>query len=553
MPDQTTKQDGQTQEGSGQDGQSGNDLVQRAFVLGWHLTELYHFDRVRADPEVRPSATREPRPSVNRPRTTSESTTHPEQLTNLTAVEAADALLRDSLPGLGSLGADERRAILLRQVRQDLKQPGTWTATPDGPNEAELDARIAATATVTDPDVFRAEIAQVHEILLSGLTVADFRLGKSYGLGRALAETAIIPCTIASRQSLPEGCTAKEAGDAFKKALELQFEGGIVFTLQSWLLDLRDSFSQFAADAVANTIGGWALWMIRPTIGETDPVEWDNEDAVERVEQSLRRQGDVWRGLLSGEKEPKNIAGASYYFAAMASVVREIAGLAVRFLGTTIGLLLFLVVAVALLALYISSTAKNGSNSGMLASVIALLSALGITTGSVGAAVKQGWSKAEQPMWDAEVGAAVTNAAWHNPAALASVEMQRLLLTIGAKPNLETETLARHPSLTLLRNIPVGRIGMVLIVLSTIVALFEADAGHLNRDAAFFLPALCVVGFLAAIDAWDLLIGLAAKQTAPFLALPERVQLPEWVNPVAVWLTPGLVIAGLLAGHFFWH
>lgn len=537
----------------GQDGQSGNDLAQQAFVLGWHLTELYHFDRVRADPELQATASGRPRPATRRPRTTSDPGGAAENASNQTAVEVAEAVLRDSLPGLGNLGASERQSILLRQVRQDLKQPGMWTATPDGPTEADLDARIAATASASDSDAFRLEIAQIHEVLLSGLTVSDFRLGKSYGLGQALAETAILPCTVASRQSLPKACTSKEAGDAFKMALERQFDGGRVFTMQSWLLDLRDSFSQYGADAVANTLGGWALWTVRPTIGESEPVDWASEEAVERVEESLRRQGDVWRGLLSGEKDPKNIAGASYYFAAVASVVRQIAGLAVRFLGTTIGLLLFLVVAVTLVALYFASTAKNGNSTGVLASVIALLSALGITTGSVGAAVKQSWSKAEQPLWNAEVASAVANAAWHNPAALASLEMQRLLLTIGAKPTVETETLARHPALTVLRNLPVGRVGIVLIVVSTAVALFAADAGHLQRDAAYFLPALCVVGFLAAIDGWDLLIGLAAKQSAPFLALPERIQLPAWVNPVALWLTPVVLIASLVAGHFFWH
>ena len=183
----------------------------------------------------------------------------------------------------------------------------------------------------------------------------------------------------------------------------------------------------------------------------------------------------------------------------------------------------------------------------------ALLTTLGVTTGSAGAAVQKAWAKAEGPLWDSEVSAAIANAAWQNPAPMGSVEAIQLLLAVGEKPNARTETLARHPNLVVVRNIPVGRIGVILAVVTTAISVFEADANHLNRDASFFLPPLFLVAFLVLIDGWDILISLATKQTAPYLALPDRIALPEWIMPVAQVLAPVFLLTGLLAGHFFWH
>ena len=501
-------------------------LVQMAFALGWHVAELYHFDKVGVDGGTRVEGVEGTPPRGAQPR-----------------------IVDDVLPGIGSLDPEQRRELLVRQVRHDI--PPVWSDTPGGLSAAELDARIQGAAAATDVASFRAQVRQVHEALLSGLTVADFRLGKSYGIARALAESTIIPCFAAAGRGLAEDPPTGDHADAFHAALLTAFDGGRIFTIQAWLHDMRDCFPAYAADAVATTLGGWGLWIVRPTIGKRQPVAWKNQHARERVERALRRQGDVWRGLLSGEKDPVNMLGADYYFAAMASLVRRISGLAAQFLGTGIGLLLFLILMVAAIALYLSETAR--STTGVLASVVTLLGSLGITAGSAWATVKKTLSQAEAPLWHAEVSAAVAHAAWKNPAPLGSIEAIQLLLAVGQRPDPESETRARHPGLTALRNLPAGRLGVILIVASTAIGVFAADAGRIQRDAAYFVPAFSIVAFLALIDGWDLLIGLAARQAAPFLALPERIELPPWLSPLAQVLAPLLLITGLLAGHFFWH
>ena len=541
--------------------------VQNAFKLGWHVAELFHFAMVSteapsqaagaegvvaATPTHTPAQLPTDGGGAAAPATEATASAPNAPLPATNVDQAVAALLDDCLRGIGSLGADKRKAILIRQVREDVHN--TWTPTRGAASAADLDRWIQQAGAETEPGQFKPLVRQIHEALLSGLTVADYRLGKSYGLGRALAEIAIVPGSIESDNAVTSGLPKTDVGKVFEKTVKDLFEGEQIMKHQSWLLDMRDWFSPHAADAVSTTLGGWALWAIRPTMADHGPdreVDWDNPLARAQVERALRRQGDVWRGLLSGEKDGVNMAGADFYFAAMASVVKRIARLAFGFLGTTLGLFLFLIVLVAATALYFAAHSNN--QTGVLAGVIALLGSLGITTGTAGATVKQGWSKVEGPLWEWEISGAVANAAWHNPARLGSIEAIQLLLALGNKPDPETETRARHPSLTVLRNIPVGRIGIVLIVASITIGLFAADAGTLQTDAAFFLPPLCIVAFLALIDGWDLLIGLAARQSAPFLALPERISLPPWVLPLGEYLAPILLLTGILAGHFFWH
>ncbi len=488
------------------DGKCNQELVERAFALGWHVCELYHFEAVASI-------------SLSRGK-------H----------------IVPTLPGIGSLGIPQRKGILIRQVRNDI--PAVWSQTLEGPSADQLNVMVD-TIENADPGAFAAAVEVLHEALLGGLTVANFRLGKAYGLGRALADTAIIPQSVAPLA--PGGSSAK-----FRNAIEAEFEAGRVFTLRSWLHDLRDCFAAYAADAVATTLGGWSIWMIRPTLGGSSEIRWSDDDSG-RLDQALRRQGDVWRGLLSGEKDPQSMLRADYYFAAMASVVRKVAGLAWEFIGTGIGFFLVVIVIITALALYFEATSRN--TTGVLAAVIGLLSSLGVTSGSAWGAVQKAFDKAETPLWEAEVGAAVAQATWHNPAPLGSIEEIQLMLNLGSKPDLETWTRVRHPALTALRNFPVGRIGLLLIIVALVVAVFGANAARIETDAAFFLPALCVVGLLAVIDAWDLLIASAARQTAPYLALPERIELPAWIleSPIAQYLPPAALILGLLAGHLFWH
>lgn len=559
--------------------------VQRAFALGWHMAELYSFNTVevvaagRQDQggahalvvaeslSVGEAAAPRAAPAASAPETTPP---RPAQAAKALAAELRRQTLVDldhSLPGLSGLGNADHLEMLVRQVKHDL--PDLWEGV-DKPKLAVLFKEIDA-ARRERGDAFRKKVRAIHDEILEALTVVNFRFGKSYGLGRALAETVILPPSLASAKGVaavedkaaatpgkPLTAAEKERhrneaeGVVLHTALAKQFGDERVFTIQAWLLDLRDVFPDHAADAVSTTLGGWGFWMVRPSVGESEDVNWNEADDRSRITHALRRQGDMWRGLLSGEKVPKNIAGADYYFKAMAAVVRRVSGLALQFLGTTIGLLLFLAVVIAGLALYFSAKSNNNPT-GVLAAVVGLLSALGVTTGSIGASIKSAWSKAEDPLWQMEVSAAVAEASWQNTAPLGSVQQLQLLMAIGGVADREMETRVRHPNLYFLRQIPVGRLGVVLMVVSTVVAIFAVGAASLRAEASFFVPPLIIVGFLILIAGWDLLVGLASRQKAPYLCLPESLHMPAVVEPVTQWLAPLFLFIGILAAHFFWH
>jgi hypothetical protein len=500
-------------------------IVQKAFSLGWHVTELYNYDKLS---RTLPNPTSGParRVPVGQPPL--------------------------SLPSMGDLKPADRRHILIRQIQLDLG--GVWSPEASPPRLEDLRATLTELDKVTDWDDYRARIEKLHEDLLAGLTVSGFRLGKAYGLGRALAETCILPAAaeqMAPKHGAPTDATlaVPRSGQAFRQQLEHELASGRVATVQGWVYDLRDCFPKYAADATARTLAGWAVWMVRPSV-DGDAVRWSNDRTRERIQQHLRRQGDVWRGMLSGEKDPVNMLDSDAYFNAIRSMLARVAKLALRFLGSGLGLLLLLLLIVTSVALYFALF--GGRSSTATPAVIAFLGSIGITAGSAWAAVQKALAKAEEPLWSAEVSAAVAEAAWHNPAPLASIEELDLLIVLTT-PDDGVETRLRHPRLTALRKLPVGGLGIVLIVTGTAITIGAVWAGRLQLDAAFFIPPLIIVGFLAAIDAWDLLIGLAARRTAPYLALPDRITLPDWLAPVGQGLAPILFVGGLLAGHFFWH
>ena len=125
------------------------------------------------------------------------------------------------------------------------------------PDVASLRTELAA---ATDAAARREVIRRLHFELGAVLGAADFRLGKAYGLGRAIADTCRNP---ASAEEL-----RRELGDAR------------VATLVSWLDDLASAFPPHAGHAVRQSLRAWHVWAAdeaRPIDAATWPL--------------LRRQG----------------------------------------------------------------------------------------------------------------------------------------------------------------------------------------------------------------------------------------------------------------------
>lgn len=139
---------------------SGEARVCAAVALGWQMAKLYHSPVPRGLAE-------DPRRADRLPGFSGFSAaTHTKWLSEQVTVTA------------GSLVADPPLALIraLDDVAGRLRTPGL------------------------EPDGTLGAVFNLHCRLLEALTVTDFRLGKAYGLGRTLAETALVPAAAAAEK-----------------------------------------------------------------------------------------------------------------------------------------------------------------------------------------------------------------------------------------------------------------------------------------------------------------------------------------------------------------
>jgi len=315
--------------------------VPQAFALGWQMAELYN----------------SPVPPANTPS------------------PAAPDPLPTHLPGLSHL-----RDITIVKLHLDQVDAGVTNILGHSLNEVTA----ARDALANDRDQFRARIFDLHTALLTALTVDDFRLGKAYGLGRALAETALLP--MASDQDRPA---------VFKEKFGLHRLGNIF----RWLADLKTPLPDHAAYAVSKTLHEWAEW-----VAKAEPERLDTS-----INPFLRRQSEQWRSLLSGERLAVDLLTANDYVEAGKELSSR--------LGHTIGAYIShywkIIVSVLLVILVIvggivAATIASGNSKWLWAGLTAVVGAIGGWKG-VTATLGKAMKVVEPPLWESELDAAIGN------------------------------------------------------------------------------------------------------------------------------------------------
>jgi hypothetical protein len=376
------------------------DSVISAFVLGWHTAELFHANVPRSRQHRQASL--------------------------------------DKLAGIGELDPISQAGLLLAQVQADVRR--IWRLDdsshppPDpGPVQSLLEAEVR------QPGQLRAAVADLHRQLLVALTAADFRLGKAYGLGRALAETALLP-------------DAKNP-----QTFQRLFARYRLANLLGWLADLKSVFPPHAAEAVRGSLQAWAAWTQAPTLypandakrrtadAEVDgqaaglaptstraaptparrrtisgawlsrhprepqgrPVDWGSAADRESVTRALHRQGQLWRAILSGEKDGVDLLTADDYVWAADQLLghlrRLTLGLLRRFWITTTAVAPILVAAiVTVLAVRTVSTT--------VAALLTAAGTIGLTWKGAASGLGRVLAQAQRPLWDSELDVAVANA-----------------------------------------------------------------------------------------------------------------------------------------------
>jgi hypothetical protein len=319
-----------------------------AFALGWQVAELYR-DPHHERPDTRP--------------------------------------LPEFLPGTGSLTESQRTDLGIRQIEAGLHRLSARidVAGLSAPQVAPLrDAFAGAADPATGKPVdLRTCVLALHRETLETLSAADFRLGKAYGLGHAIAETRDVP-------------------DA--RSLASRFDHWRIRQLDTWLADLDTALPAHASGSVRRSLARWAEWAADPRL-DGDPLDWQRD--LRPLRQALDRQTQLWRALLSGEKAGVDMLKAKDYLAAIHEMLSRAAELAwgvVKQLWFLLALIAALIVAAVVLL------ATTDTASGNIAAIATLAGALGLTWQGVGQAIWRAASRVERPLWGAALNIAIYEA-----------------------------------------------------------------------------------------------------------------------------------------------
>jgi hypothetical protein len=285
----------------------------------------------------------------------------------------------DRLPGRSGFSAATQSKWLGEQIGA--------TAADLLPHQPQaLEDALAALFTNLDKedrnrDATREAIFVLHCRLLEALSAANFRLGKAYGLGRALAETALVPC----------GAADVETEGKFRELLGT----GRVNTIKNWLTELKSMLPDHTAYAVSRGLDDWCGWAAGPRTAS----EWQN------AKTEMRIQGYIWRQLLTGEKAGKDMLSASGYLAVGWQIAKR-----TRWLFLAMALIAISVVLAAGFLPGLSPAARLAASLAWVAATLAAgMKAAGPLLGSAieGA---EGW------LWQTELDESVAAAAIRVPA-----------------------------------------------------------------------------------------------------------------------------------------
>jgi hypothetical protein len=294
---------------------------------------------------------------------------------------AAEPELAQDLPGLSGLPAAQLVKLGLGQADVALSRLRGFLGDAQLPTTDGVRA-----ATQADPpvrDAIRKAILDLHIALLIQLTAADYRLGKAYGLGRALADT----CSTAHGDETERG-----------RALRDHLEPHRVLVMTAWLDDLKTVLPDHACQSVADSLERWARWAETADLATLDPR------AVNDTTRVLHWCGQRWRAVLSGEKDARDVLTTSdYVSAARGTLVR--AGSIARSLARQ--LLGPLAAAAVLIVVGIWLIIANHSTAQVLAGLGTVAGGLGITWRSAAGALGHFSLDLARPLWESEIDHAV--------------------------------------------------------------------------------------------------------------------------------------------------
>ena len=296
---------------------------------------------------------------------------------------AAEPRLERDLPGLSGLPAAQLVRLGLGQADVALSRLKAFLGHAQLPTTDTV--RTATEKHPPDGDAIRKAILDLHVALLIQLTAADYRLGKAYGLGRALADTC-----------------ASAHGDETerRRALEHHLEHHRALVMTAWLDDLKTVLPAHASQGVADSLERWTLWAQTAGLAALDPK------AVNDTTRVLHRCGQRWRAILSGEKDARDLLTTSDYVSAARGTLARVGAIARSLAWQLRGPL---AVAAVLIGVGIWLIVANNGTAQVLAGLGTIAGGLGITWRSAASALGHLSLDLARPLWEAQIDLAVAN------------------------------------------------------------------------------------------------------------------------------------------------
>jgi hypothetical protein len=292
---------------------------------------------------------------------------------------ACDPGRGDHLPGRSEFPGASQSVWLGEQIQSQVQQ--LMASPPQVLIEALADALAALTNRDRSRDATLDAVFTLHCRLLESLTVSDVLLGKAYGLGRAIAETSLLPAN---------AITDEHRAAQFRA----MFEAGRLITIKDWLADLKTLLPSHTAYAVSRSLHDWQRWVA----AAPDTADWAAARSAVRV------QGRLWRELLTGEKAARDILSLSDYLAAARRGTMELIW---RF---------WWVIAAA--AILTGGVIYAGSSLHSLPDLVRVVGSIAWLAGAAGLLAKgatavlgQGLTRAEGWLWQTELDGSVALAA----------------------------------------------------------------------------------------------------------------------------------------------
>ncbi|OIQ94688.1 hypothetical protein GALL_233460 [mine drainage metagenome] len=300
-----------------------------------------------------------------------------------------DLELPDHLPGVGEMSSREKALALIAHIDADLHAVGTAV----GATLPSADGiRIAMLAPGHQRDTVLRPIYVLYLSVRDQLAGTSPIAATSFGLGRMLADTALLP--------------TKDTPAVFSQ----QFERFRLENAYRWLDDLDAAFPPRSASAVRASLTAWGEWVgANSTNGR---IESRHFDAY--LIRRLQRQGDMWRRLLTGEKAAETLPDAKAYRDAATEMLRNTRRMFFRFLWKW-SLIALIAVAAAAGAIMLSVTHAPAGTDRLTSVVISVAGFLGVSWTGIAATFGRVMRKAEQSLWEAEVEAAIGRAATVQP------------------------------------------------------------------------------------------------------------------------------------------